>query len=42
MTKHQNQNFNIVVHYKRLENLEDALYLHALGQKSDVGALGLD
>jgi hypothetical protein len=30
------------VHYKRLEILEDVLYLHALGQKSDVRALGLD
>jgi hypothetical protein len=41
MTRHRNNFFNIV-HYKRLENLEDALYLHELGQKSDVGALGLD
>jgi hypothetical protein len=32
MTSHQNKKFNIA-HYKRLENLEDALYLHALGQK---------
>jgi hypothetical protein len=32
MTTHQSKFFNIV-HYKRLENLEDVPYLHALGQK---------
>jgi hypothetical protein len=32
MTRHPNKVFNIV-HYKRLESLEDVPYLHALGQK---------
>jgi hypothetical protein len=32
MTRHRSKKFNIV-HYKRLKNLEDVPYLHALGQK---------
>jgi hypothetical protein len=32
MTSYQSKFFNIV-HYKRLEILEDVPYLHALGQK---------